>query len=189
MNASPTQNAGQTTGLIADIGATNARFALCDATQGIHKIITLSCADYPHITSAVVAYLEQAAPTAPPINAAFAIAGPVQGDRFAMTNFPWQFSVEDTRKALDLKSFHLMNDFEALAYGVLRLSPADLRPIGNGQAIPTSTDRYCRAGYGTGYRQLDLDRHALSGHPRRRRPRDDARPHPPRIRYFQDLTS
>jgi len=42
--------------LIADIGGTNARFALYD-DSGIHTIQTLATADYPTLQDAIRAYL------------------------------------------------------------------------------------------------------------------------------------
>ena len=57
-------------------------------------------------------------PNKKPEVGSFAIAGPISGDWFEMTNNPWKFSVEETRKDLGLKSLHLMNDFEAIALAV-----------------------------------------------------------------------
>ena len=45
--------------LIADIGGTNARFALLSPKGVVHQQIVLPCADYPDIVSAVKAYLSQ----------------------------------------------------------------------------------------------------------------------------------
>ena len=47
--------------LIADLGATNARFALVDA-NGIDAPMVLRCATYPDLFTAASAYLEQVAP-------------------------------------------------------------------------------------------------------------------------------
>ena len=42
--------------LLADIGGTNARFALGDGTR-LHAIDTLPTADYPRLEDAIAAYL------------------------------------------------------------------------------------------------------------------------------------
>ena len=116
------------TGLIADIGATNARFALV-RDGALHDAQILKCADYPTIVDAVRAYLAPIG--ARDVRAAsFAIAGPVVGDRFTMTNHPWDFSIEQTRLDLGLNHFTLMNDFKAIALAVPHLRDGDLREIG-----------------------------------------------------------
>ncbi len=45
--------------LIADVGATNARFALLGTTGEIERVRVLACADYPSIGDAIEAYLGQ----------------------------------------------------------------------------------------------------------------------------------
>lgn len=114
-------------GLIADIGATNARFALADK-GGIHGEKILPCADYPGLADAVRDYLGRVKPAAPR-RASIAIAGPVTGDIFKMTNHPWAFSVKETTAALEFENIHLMNDFEALARAVPHLNPEDLKHV------------------------------------------------------------
>ncbi|MCB1555723.1 MAG: glucokinase, partial [Alphaproteobacteria bacterium] len=131
----------------ADIGGTNARFALADP-EGIRGERVLKCADYVTITDAVSAYLEDVGETGKIARAAFSIAGPVGGDRFAMTNLPWEFSIEDTRRSLGFDSFRLLNDFEALALGVPHLQSADVTQIGTG--VPRSQAPIGVSGPGTG---------------------------------------
>ncbi len=121
-------------GLIADIGATNARFALADEDGVSHERV-LPCKDYPGIVEAVRAYLEQVQIPQAPSVASFAIAGPVQGDQFKMVNHDWAFSIEATRQELGLERFHLMNDFEAIALAIPCLGDADLFKVGEGAPV------------------------------------------------------
>src|SRR5438445_5325350 len=76
--------------LLADIGGTNARFALETASGQIEAISVLPCKGYPTLVDAIRAYLSgpQAAGTSVR-HAAFAIANPVQGDQVRMTNHDW----------------------------------------------------------------------------------------------------
>jgi glucokinase len=122
-------------GLIADIGATNARFALVGETGVFHEQI-LKCRDYQNLASAARAYIAGQGKDVDDItSAAIAVAGPITGDQFAMTNNPWAFSWEETRKALSLNQLHKFNDFEAVAMAVPHLkAPTDYRKIGNGLA-------------------------------------------------------
>src|SRR5262245_44825702 len=89
--------------LLGDIGGTNARFALSkDGAIQISAILT--CNEYPDIERAVQAFLDlHAPPHARPREAAFAIAAPIVGDRVAMTNHIWGFSVAALRARLQLQ--------------------------------------------------------------------------------------
>lgn len=147
----------QKTGLIADIGATNARFALVDE-QGIHSESVLKCADYPGLVEAAQAYLARAASAAPPHRAAMAIAGPVKGDTFSMTNHPWAFSVADVTQALALDRLCLMNDFKALALAVPHLQAGDRRKLtGAGQVVAQEPIGIIGPGTGLGVASLAWD--------------------------------
>jgi len=63
--------------LLADIGATNARFALLRRGGEIGRVRTLAVAEYPRFTDAVAAFL--AGERAPVAGAVLAVAGPVEG--------------------------------------------------------------------------------------------------------------
>ncbi|MFA5593618.1 MAG: glucokinase [Micavibrio sp.] len=123
---------GTAPGLIADIGATNARFALADA-KGFYEQRVLQCADFPTIVDAAGAYLDGLKGAAPK-RGAFAIAGPVTGDYFEMTNHAWKFSVSETEKSLGMSHFTLMNDFKAIALAIPHLDKGDLKQIGGDQS-------------------------------------------------------
>jgi len=80
--------------LIADIGGTNARFALVDREGAIIGPATLACADFPGPAAAAGAYIEATAAKNPPLRGAFAVASPVApvtGGAIDMTNHPWTF--------------------------------------------------------------------------------------------------
>ncbi|MGQ9370720.1 glucokinase [Azospirillum sp. ST 5-10] len=120
--------------LVADIGGTNARFGLMDGNTVRHSRV-LSCADHPSPAAAAEAYLDAvgaASGAARPRSAAFCIAGPVTGDRVALTNLPWAFSVAAVRAGLGLERLEVINDFTAVALSVRRLGPADRLQVGEG---------------------------------------------------------
>ncbi|CAO3446898.1 Glucokinase (EC 2.7.1.2) [Azospirillum argentinense] len=121
--------------LVADIGATNARFGLIDGT-GIHGSRVLRCADFPSLEAAALAYLGGMAPDARPSRGAFAIAGPVTGDAVLMTNRGWSFSTAEVRGKLGLERLAVINDFTAVALSVPRLTAADVRQVGEGAPVP-----------------------------------------------------
>ncbi len=136
--------------LIADIGGTNARFALVDegSTTPQHER-TLSCANYRTLVDAVLAYLEDAS-QAMPETASLAIATPVSNDRVVMTNHVWDLSVEETRMALGLKSLKVLNDYTALALALPYLAKDDFRQVGGGAAVDKQTMAVLGPGTGLG---------------------------------------
>src|SRR5688572_29077363 len=123
--------------LIADIGGTNARFALLRDGE-ISRELVLACADFPDIVTAVEHYLVQAGAAElgkRPVEAAVAIAGPVTADLIRMTNHVWQFSAAATRRQLGLERLFVLNDFTALALAIRHLPKAELQPVGVGRAV------------------------------------------------------
>lgn len=145
-------------GLIADIGATNARFAVADE-KGFYEQKVLACADYPTIVDAANTYLSGLKGPAPK-RAAFAIAGPVTGDFFEMTNHAWDFSISETQKALGFGEFVLMNDFKALALAVPHLKNEDLKQVGGDQPFDkTGPIGIIGPGTGLGVASLVWDGH------------------------------
>lgn len=136
--------------LLADIGGTNARFALLTRAGGQpQKMRTLSCADYPDIVAAIHTYLTSVdAPR--PWDAVIAIANPVTGDRIKMTNHVWSFSIEESRRALNLINLRVINDFTALALALPLLRPNEQKQIGGGQGKPRSAIGLIGPGTGLG---------------------------------------
>lgn len=121
--------------LIADLGATNARFALVDA-DGIDASLALRCAAYPNLFSAASDYLEKVAPPLPPDRAAIAIACPITGDYVEMTNHAWSFSTAELKQKLALDRLDVVNDFTAQALAIRHLSESDRSQIGPGEPEP-----------------------------------------------------
>uniref|UniRef100_UPI000DE4AD14 glucokinase n=1 Tax=Nonomuraea lactucae TaxID=2249762 RepID=UPI000DE4AD14 len=78
------------------------------------------------LPEAVAAYLADHAGGARPGAACLAVAGPVDGDRYALTNSSWQGSARD----LGVPNATLLNDFEALALSLPHLDCDDLVPLG-----------------------------------------------------------
>lgn len=136
--------------LVADIGATNARFGLMDGNH-LRETRTLRGADYPTIEAAAEAFLAATGVgRLRPVRAAFAVAGPVTGDRVALTNLPWAFSVDAVRSALGLDRLMVINDFTAVAMSVPRLGPGDVQAVGDGVADPAGVVGVIGPGSGLG---------------------------------------
>ncbi|GAA2868337.1 hypothetical protein GCM10010517_28070 [Streptosporangium fragile] len=113
--------------LVADVGGTNARFGLVTEPGGPPgAVAVLAGADHGGLPQAVAAYLADHAGGVRPAAACIAIAGPVAGDRYHLTNAGWTGSVHD----LGIPNAWLLNDFEALAASLPHLAGEDLVSLG-----------------------------------------------------------
>jgi glucokinase len=135
--------------LLADIGGTFARFALETGTGQFEHAASLRCADHADFHAAVSAYL-RSVPEGPIAHAAVAIANPVAGDAVRMTNYHWQFSIEQMRARLGFETLVVVNDFTALAMSLPRLRVEDRRQVGGGESRPKSVVGLIGAGSGLG---------------------------------------
>jgi glucokinase len=118
--------------LLADIGATHARFALEIAPGVLRNVAVLLCDDYPGIVPLLNAYLDQTG-AGRISHAAFALANPISGDFIRMTNRDWQFSTDEVRRTLGLSTLLIVNDFTALAMALPGFKPDDLMQVGGGK--------------------------------------------------------
>jgi len=134
--------------LLADIGGTNARFALEPAPGAVQAVQALACADHSRFEDAVRCYLAGA--NARVRHAVIAIANPVAGDAIRMTNHHWAFSIEAARRALGLDTLLVVNDFTALAMSLPTLRPGDLAQVGGGATLPGGAIGLVGAGTGLG---------------------------------------
>jgi glucokinase len=139
--------------LIADIGGTFARFALEVAPHVFEQNVSLRCADFPDFHAAITAYLSGLSGGVSHRDikhAAVAIANPVAGDEVRMTNYHWQFSIEQMRERLHFDNLVVVNDFTALAMALPGLSSQQRRQVGGGAALPRSVMGLIGAGTGLG---------------------------------------
>jgi glucokinase len=138
--------------LLADIGGTNARFALEPGPGQVELVEVLACSAYPTLADAMRAYLDLPAVAAlasgPIRHAAIAIANPVTGDMVRMTNHHWEFSIEALRQGCGLDTLVVVNDFSALARALPRLAPGHKRQVGGG--APCAGSAVGLLGPGTG---------------------------------------
>lgn len=125
--------------LVADIGGTNARFAIEVATRTFAHVTVLDCAAYCGIEAALRAYLATLGDLGPQVrHAAIGIATPVLTDLVKMTNLEWSFSIDALRYAFSFHTLVVTNDFTALAHALPYLSAADLLQVGGKPASQLS---------------------------------------------------
>lgn len=143
--------------LLADIGGTNARFALADLRLGaplvIDSIREFEVAGFPSLAEAARHYVDgQAEHGARIRTGVFAIAGRVDGDEARITNHPWVISRNMTQHALRLDDLRLVNDFSAQAMAIELLTDKDLVAVGDAalDGASSSSRTYAVLGPGTG---------------------------------------
>lgn len=116
-------------GLVADIGGTNARFALARRDQAgrvhLDHCQELAAEDYASLAMCLNAYLNRLAPSLRPSQAAFGVAGPVTGDYIGLTNRDWSFSLEGLKSAFQFSRLEVINDFSAIGHAVSLLRGQD----------------------------------------------------------------
>jgi glucokinase len=137
------------TALVADIGGTNARFAIADLdTLTLTHFAAFPCARFSSPAAVIAAYLATTAER-PPL-AAIAVAGPVAGDSVHLTNLAWDIAREGIRTATGAEDVLLLNDFEALARSLPLLTDRDLRQVGGEAPVPHATKAVLGPGTGLG---------------------------------------
>ena len=137
--------------LVADIGGTNARFAIHHLGEFVREQV-LPCKDFARFADAYRHYCDSQ--NVQPARAAIAIANPVLGDRIQMTNHHWSFSISETRGELGLTVFNVINDFEALALSLPFLPAADLKQLGGNKPIAGAVKAVIGPGTGLGVASL-----------------------------------
>ncbi|WP_137177263.1 glucokinase [Roseomonas sp. AR75] len=135
--------------LLADIGGTNARFALLDgATLGPPLILTV--ADHATVEDAIEAALAVLAPAGGVERAVLALAGPVVEEPVRLTNASWEVSSRALTARFGFARVRLVNDFLAQAYALPHLGPAELMPLGGGSSVAGGPMVVLGAGTGLG---------------------------------------
>jgi glucokinase len=116
--------------LVADIGGSNSRFGLANSAGWPERIAVIENDTVPDLETAVESYLKDTGER--PQAAVLAIAGPIQGEEIALTNRAWSFRRADFAARFGFSQLHIVNDFEAVAWALPRLTGKHVRPLGQG---------------------------------------------------------
>lgn len=122
----------ETVSLVADIGGTNARFALWSSGELSH-IQVLPCADYPGAAAAMKHYLSGVEGRRP-TQACIAVATSANQDQIEFTNNHWSFSVDALREDMGFERLLVINDFTSLALSLPHLPDDELHKLGGASA-------------------------------------------------------
>ncbi len=131
--------------LVADIGGTNARFAIANLdTLALSDVRIAPSRSFASLPAAASDYISQLASI--PKLACFALAGPIAGDTVRLTNLAWSCTRAELQTASGVDRLIVMNDFEALALVLPHLQDRDLHAIGS----PASSTHGVKAVLGPG---------------------------------------
>ena len=147
--------------LLADIGGTNARFALADTAARVpllrDSVEKYAVADFPSLGDAARHYLAQRSADGSGHDhvrsGVFAVAGRVEGEHARITNHPWVIHAPRIRGMLGFEHVRLVNDFAAQSMAIPALQADDLVALGSVQWEPDAEPRdriYAVIGPGTG---------------------------------------
>lgn len=135
--------------LLADIGGTNARFALWK-DGAITQYRSLPVADFAGVAPAIKAYLDAQSDRPVIRQALLAVAGPVVGNRCALTNSPWVIEGALVERDFGIRRVAVYNDLEAVAWAISGLRPDDYVALGEGRAVPRAPQLIIAPGTGLG---------------------------------------
>jgi glucokinase len=140
--------------LVADIGGTNARAVV--AIGGAIDVDRIAIRELSSARGAGDFFRQciQDADVDGPIEAAIAVAGPVNGDWVTLTNGGWSFSTAVLKRDLGFTGVTVVNDFVGVAMGVPHLDPGDRYALGGGAADPEGPIIVLGAGTGLGVASL-----------------------------------
>lgn len=87
---------------------------------------------------------------ASPDSACIAVAGPVDGRRARVTNLPWALDADALQARFGIAHVHLINDFQAVGYGLATLQADDLLVLQTGEVCDSAPRALIGAGTGLG---------------------------------------
>jgi glucokinase len=133
--------------VLADIGGTNARFALLRGGV-LGPIEHMAVRDHARFIDALAIFMAGQTDRAAIRKAIFAVAGVVTGERCALTNNPWVVDAAELRARFGFTNIRTVNDFEAIAWSLPHLAGNDLRIVGGQE--PVANAPMVAIGPGTG---------------------------------------
>lgn len=106
--------------IAADVGGTHARVAVVSTRRGetiqVEQFRKYACAEYPSLAAILRDFIAGCGGKVDEV--ALACAGYAVNGSLINSNLPWPVATEELRTALGLRRLALVNDFEAVAYGV-----------------------------------------------------------------------
>jgi glucokinase len=137
--------------LAGDIGGTNTRLGFFELERERVKPVvvkTYPSKEHPSLDEIVGQFVREH--PFPFVTACFAIAGPVDEGRVATTNLAWIVDAVRLAESLRLKKVALINDLEAIGYGLAELEQKDFTLLNEGAQSSSGNLAIIAAGTGLG---------------------------------------
>lgn len=135
---------------LGDVGGTHSRFGwVQSADSSLEDIRVYDADDHVGLEEVMRHDLEQRGRPAPPA-CAIGVATAITGDRVAMTNRDWAFSIDGLRRRFGFQRLEVINDFAALALAIPVLEAGELRAVGGGRAAEGAPKAILGPGTGLG---------------------------------------
>ncbi|WP_308365579.1 MULTISPECIES: glucokinase [unclassified Microbulbifer] len=151
------------TSIVADIGGTNARFAVARQTAEGYQLESLKVVDCKQFDAfdAALHHWMEGLDQPRPQRACIAVAGPVDkteaGGRVNMTNLGWNICAEALRDEFNLDHLELINDFAALARSLPLLGGDDYQVLRDVPRLPNTAMAVLGPGTGLGVAGLAVE--------------------------------
>ena len=144
--------------LAGDIGGTKTLLGVFDPVPVRPRAIitrAFGTLDYPDLISMIAELAGEPALRQASIDSAcFGVAGPVLGDSAELTNVPWKVNGRRVADRFSFTRVNLLNDLEAMAYGVTVLEESEVRLLQVGQSLAGGNIALIAAGTGLGEAML-----------------------------------
>ena len=137
--------------LAGDVGGTKTDLAIFSVAGGPYTPLLearMPTADYPSLQALVTDFLKKS--KTPVERACLDVAGPVINGSVKITNLPWEMDEASLARDLNFRSFHLMNDLEAVARAIPILRPGDVRTLNGGEPVAKGAIAVVAPGTGLG---------------------------------------
>jgi len=137
--------------LVGDIGGTKTELAVYETGSMPGSPLLrkqFHSAYYPSLQAIAAQFLREA--QIPVTHAIFGVAGPVINGGIVTTNLPWTMDEMSLARDLNVKSVHLMNDLEAMAWAIPVLKESDVITLNTGEPIVNTALGVIAPGTGLG---------------------------------------
>jgi len=141
--------------LAGDIGGTKTLIQIAEVDADEYRVVLeqrFESTRYEDLGALLQEFMETtAAGTTPgPATACFGVAGPVTEHTARVTNLPWRLDATEIGERFGIPKVSLINDFQAVGYGIDALGPSDLRVLQAGKPRAHGPRAVIGAGTGLG---------------------------------------
>ena len=140
--------------LAADIGGTKTLLGVFDTVPARPRPVAIrsfATLEHANLTAMIAAFLgDDEVKQARVETACFGVAGPVIDEAAELTNVPWRVDAREVSAAFGLRRIALLNDLQAMAYGVPVLHESELHILQKGEALRGGNIALIAAGTGLG---------------------------------------